>query len=338
MTTGDTQKLTAIVEPSNATYPAVIWSSSNTNVVTVDQSGNVTAVGTAGETTGTAIITAKVIEGDYDTCTVTVNPFITSVKIPDTLRLEAKESFRLTAEIEPQDAPNKNLTWSSSNASVAIVSLDGTVTGIANGTTIITVKTADGSKTTSCAVTVSVRTDTLDFAKILQTLPLGFINFSEFNNKFGNFLEPGISGSATSVTLEVILDKGVKKLLVKSFNWGGFGLNFNNDAIKFQAGDKIEIKGRNVSGGHIILDLNQGQIDGWWHPLQGWGVWSAPEDFHKTFTLTAFDAEKIKDRGDINIKVSGLEPWWGVLNEADRKEYPNGIGSFIVEQIKILKF
>jgi len=65
LTTGDTEKLTATVSPSNATNKTVSWTSSNTSVATVAD-GLVTAVGS-----GTATITAAA-DGVSSTCDVTV--------------------------------------------------------------------------------------------------------------------------------------------------------------------------------------------------------------------------------------------------------------------------
>lgn len=64
------------------------------------------------------------------------------------------KTITLTATVAPADAVNKNVTWSSNNASVATVS-NGVVTGVATGNAKITVTTEDGSHTASCTVTVT---------------------------------------------------------------------------------------------------------------------------------------------------------------------------------------
>ncbi|WP_458363707.1 Ig-like domain-containing protein [Clostridium felsineum] len=69
LTVGKTDILSATVAPSNATNQAVTWTTSNNNIVTVDNTGKITAVGA-----GTAIITVYTLDGNKTaSCTVTVN-------------------------------------------------------------------------------------------------------------------------------------------------------------------------------------------------------------------------------------------------------------------------
>lgn len=72
------------------------------------------------------------------------------------LELGLGKAVRLIAEVSPAHASNRNVTWNSSRPSVATVSSNGTVTGLAPGTTVITVTTEDGAKTAECIVTVIV--------------------------------------------------------------------------------------------------------------------------------------------------------------------------------------
>ena len=151
---GETANLTATVLPSNATDKSVSWSSSNSGVATVDNNGKVTAVAA-----GSAVITVTTTDGGKTaTCTVTVtNPAVPvqSVSLNKTeLSLNVGESVTLTATVLPENADNKAVTWSSSDAAVATVDSNGKVSAVAAGSAVITVKTTDGEKTATCTVTV----------------------------------------------------------------------------------------------------------------------------------------------------------------------------------------
>ena len=69
--------------------------------------------------------------------------------------LEIGQTVQLTAVVEPENATNKNVTWSSSDEAVATVSATGLVTAVAEGTATITVTTEDGNKTDSITITIT---------------------------------------------------------------------------------------------------------------------------------------------------------------------------------------
>ena len=153
---GQSKTLTATVEPADATNKNVSWSSSNPSVAAVDN-GIVTAVGE-----GTAVITVTTEDGGKTaTCTVTVtidtSVPVQGVSLDNTSLYMTKmgQSAQLTATVEPANATNKNVTWSSSNTAVATVE-NGIVTAVGNGTAVITVTTEDGGKTATCSVTVLI--------------------------------------------------------------------------------------------------------------------------------------------------------------------------------------
>ena len=70
-----------------------------------------------------------------------------------TATIEVEEALQLNATVLPVEAANKNVVWTSSDATVATV-VDGLVTGLKEGTTTITATTEDGNKTATCAITV----------------------------------------------------------------------------------------------------------------------------------------------------------------------------------------
>ena len=153
LTEGDQTTLTATVNPANATNKNVTWTSSDSNVATV-ANGKVTAI-----KAGTATITVKTEDGNKTaTCTVTVKAKtypVESVTLDKTsVELTEGEETTLTATINPSNATNKNVTWTSSDSNVATVA-NGKVTAVKAGTATITVKTEDGNKTATCTVTVT---------------------------------------------------------------------------------------------------------------------------------------------------------------------------------------
>lgn len=87
---------------------------------------------------------------------ITLGPVaVTGVSLNNnSLELYESSSQTLVATVSPANATNKNVTWESSNESVATVDSSGKVSALSAGTTTITVTTEDGNKTASCLVTV----------------------------------------------------------------------------------------------------------------------------------------------------------------------------------------
>ena len=155
-TVGDRLQLKATVLPDNTTDKSVTWSTSAPDVATVDAEGIVIVVG-AGE----AVITATTNDGTnlQATCTLTAVPatvLATSITLDVTeAELGIGRTLQLTATILPEDVSTHGVTWSSSNDAVAIVNEMGLVTALAEGETVITAATVDGTElTATCTMTV----------------------------------------------------------------------------------------------------------------------------------------------------------------------------------------
>jgi uncharacterized protein YjdB len=74
-------------------------------------------------------------------------------------------TLQLTATVTPDDATNQDVTWKSSDESVATVDAAGKVTALKAGKADISVVTQDGGKTAACSVTVKdAATVTIDFS------------------------------------------------------------------------------------------------------------------------------------------------------------------------------
>ena len=149
MTEGDSDYLTVIVCPSNATVRSVCWKSSNEEVAMVN-GGMVCAIGE-----GQATITATAIDGSevFGTALITVEPPILVESI--ILNHNSKEMYKgfelqLIAEILPSDAANKRIEWISEDSCIASVSDNGLVIAQGVGTTNIIARATDGSEKYGC--------------------------------------------------------------------------------------------------------------------------------------------------------------------------------------------
>ena len=149
---GKNVQLLATLLPEDAN-DYIEWTSSDESVCTV-YNGRVTAKGK-----GTAVITAQIEDSEYKaTCTVTVIQPVSSV----TLNYESYtltnigKSIQLTATILPEDASNKNITWTTSDDAVCMVSSTGKVVATGVGSAVVKATTEDGGFTASCDVTVII--------------------------------------------------------------------------------------------------------------------------------------------------------------------------------------
>ncbi|MDR0812602.1 MAG: Ig-like domain-containing protein [Oscillospiraceae bacterium] len=189
------ETLVATIEPSDATNKTVRWASGNTSVATVDEIGNVTAVG-EGQTT----VTAYSADNSHTaTCAVTVNVvWASSVTLSQSTASYTLEynhstnafvtkSFQLTAEVSPANAAYQTITWSSSNQSVATVSSSGYVTVVGIGSASITASCPGASAV--CAVTA---VPVLPESVVITTTPASFNGFTRSSTVF----------SPTSLTLK----------------------------------------------------------------------------------------------------------------------------------------
>jgi len=183
-----TTQLAATVAPNDATNKAVTWKSSNTSVALVDSDGIISGVGV-----GSATITATTISGGrVATCTVTVQNEVlpTSVTLNQTnATLNIGGSLQLSATVNPSNATNKNVTWSSSNASVASVTATGLVNATSIGMATITVRTEQGDRTATCTITVRANTSTLS-GRIIELETVSNNNYTEASwNAFQSALQ-----------------------------------------------------------------------------------------------------------------------------------------------------
>lgn len=230
---GETESLAATVAPEDASDKSVAWSSGNSAVASVSN-GKVTA-----NKPGSAVI--KVVTNDLSkeaACTVTVKRHAESVELSQKeIKLYLGENRSLTATVLPSDASDKNVTWSSSNPNVATVSTAGNVVSKSIGTTVITVKTADGGHQASCHVTVL---EPVVYATSLILAPQTLsMNIDE----------------SSSLTLQMLPANANEALVWESDN-ESVAKVVNGDVTAVGVGvAKIKVKGKNVTSNEVTVTV-----------------------------------------------------------------------------------
>lgn len=146
-------KLAAEVKTDTASNKNIIWSSSNTSIASVDQSGKVTGVGV-----GNVVITATAADGSgvSDSVVIRVINPVTKIVLNKTKEtIFVGDTINIKATINPADASIKELVWTSDNESIAKVYPDGDVTGVTPGRTIIRATSTDGNNVVAtCTIIV----------------------------------------------------------------------------------------------------------------------------------------------------------------------------------------
>lgn len=150
---GEEETLTYTVFPQGADASHATWLSSDPSIATVNN-GLVKGV-----KEGTTVVRVTVGE-KFSDCSVTViDPAnapvpVTGISLDQArLSLEAGGTATLVATLEPENATDKTVAWSSSNTATAMVDQNGVVTAVAAGTAVITAKANNYSAT--CVVTVT---------------------------------------------------------------------------------------------------------------------------------------------------------------------------------------
>ena len=156
MTVGDEMQLSAEVRPDNATNKAVAWSSSDDSVVKVSSAGLLTAVA-PGE--AKVVATSESQPAVKAECMVSVGEKlipVTSITL-DKSKMELTKGldYTLYATVEPSNATNKALSWSSSDESIVVVNQQGTVVAFSTGVATVTAASVSNPEiTASCEFTV----------------------------------------------------------------------------------------------------------------------------------------------------------------------------------------
>lgn len=231
-------KITVNYYPASSDNKAVSWASSNESVASVDANGKVTAI-----YAGDATLTVTSIENPQikAECVVTVIQPVTGIILnQNTAEITVDGSLQLVATVLPDNSTNKDVTWSSSDVSIAMVSGNGIVHGIKPGQATIMATTDDGGFSALCKVIVKD----------------GFIPVSEI--KLSQATINGNIGDSYRLTASVLPENASNKALVwQSDNESVASVNSDGLVRLLNLGiAKIKVSATDSSGEYSECEVN----------------------------------------------------------------------------------
>ena len=240
ITVGNEETLVATIYPTNASNKNVTWYSYNQGVATVSASGVVKAIAA-----GTTNIRVTADGGQTAECTVTVPVPVSGVTLnkPAT-SITVGKTEQLTATVNPSNADNKNVNWSSSAPGVATVNTSGLVTAVSAGTATITVTTVDGGRTANCTVTVPVPVSGVSLNKTSTTLVLGGTETLTATVLPSNAANKSVTWSSSSTAVATVSTTG----LVTARALGSAVITVTTDDGEYKATCNISVGAVPVSG------------------------------------------------------------------------------------------
>ena len=170
---GETCQLNVSTDPEDA---RVTWSSSDDSIVRVDEDGLV-----RGLSCGTAMITARADNGLSAVCEVTVTADIQQILLEEEYLVPVGTQKETRIAFVPATPSETEVTWSIQDESVATVDENGVITGIAVGTTRMTVTAQNGISATVPvtvfipveSLTIVVPDQPITYARGMNTVQLG---------------------------------------------------------------------------------------------------------------------------------------------------------------------
>lgn len=189
----------------------VTWSSSNQNVLTVNQNGFVTFVNP-----GKATVICQTIDTGtdgtnlIDTCEFFINEPVVSVTTDYTdVTLKIGESFRLTAEVLPENATDKTVTWISSNEAVVTVDSTGMLKAVGSGSAAILVQSNDSGVTSLCNVTVYQPVETVTLSSSSMSVRRGTIFWLNATVGPENAYNKAVTWTSSDTTIATVDSTGM---------------------------------------------------------------------------------------------------------------------------------
>ncbi|MDB5135183.1 MAG: 5-Nucleotidase domain protein [Mucilaginibacter sp.] len=170
MNVGDTKSISFTLAPSTYDKTKLVWQSSDNTIISVDNSGLITA-----KKEGQAIVSVHNPSGTVTTfCLVSVLPELKAITLSkDTLKMNAGDVKNVNFTLTPLGYDKTALVWHSSDSTILTVSNSGAITAIKEGEAIVSVRNQGATITSFCLVSVAPRID---------NLAVGLIAYYPFND------------------------------------------------------------------------------------------------------------------------------------------------------------
>lgn len=223
VTKGETVQLTLTIKPDNYPNKDVTWSSSNNARATVDENGLVTT-----HEVGPVTITAT-LKSDptiSSSVTIVVSPIkVSKITVTgyDKKYLVKGDTVTLGTTVEPSDAANKSIVWSSSNEEVATVDQSGKVTAVGQGTVSIKALNDDSGVYGEQVITVYDNTPSTQTVNVWVTNEDQGVSYQFNIPKNGNEVSPSQVAHNTSKNGKTFVSTAQFRVLnntvAKNRNW-----------------------------------------------------------------------------------------------------------------------
>jgi hypothetical protein len=170
MNVGDTKSISFTLAPSTYDKTKLVWQSSDNTIISVDNSGVITA-----KKEGQAIVSVHNPSSTVTTfCLVSVLPELKAITLSkDTLAINAGDVKNINFTLTPLAYDKTALVWHSSDSTILTVNNSGVITAIKEGEVIVSVRNQGATITSFCLVSVGPRID---------NLTVGLIAYYPFND------------------------------------------------------------------------------------------------------------------------------------------------------------
>ena len=221
LSVGEAYTLKSTVLPNDAKNKTCKWYTSRSSVAAVSSTGRVTA-----RAVGTAVITAKTVNGKKATCKVTVKTMPTSVKTsPTALTLGKGESYTIKENTNSGSYANAaNLKWTSTNTRVVTVKKGSgnkaALKAVGTGTASVRVTLYNG-RTAICKVTIKKAPASVKISPSSLTLNVGESYTIKENTNSGSYANAANLKWTSTNTRVVTVKKGSgNKAVLKAVSEG----------------------------------------------------------------------------------------------------------------------